>query len=64
MAADRPPTKDELTAQLSVMFQQIQSQAVPDRITSVVDQLDSQTQTQSETDLTPAPAAPRAAIAG
>ena len=42
MAADRPPTKDELTAQLSVMFQQIQSQAVPDRITSVVDQLDSQ----------------------
>ncbi|MEH6676451.1 hypothetical protein [Phenylobacterium sp.] len=64
MAADRPPTKDELTAQLSAMFKQIQSQAVPDRIISMVDQLDGQTQTQSETDLTPASAAPRAAIAG
>ncbi len=40
MSADRRPAKDDLTQQLSDMFQQIQSQPVPDRITSVVDQLD------------------------
>ncbi len=60
MAADRRPAKDDLTAQLSAMFQQIQSQPVPDRIMSVVDQLDGET--DIETDLTPTP--PRAAIAG
>jgi len=48
MSADRRPAKDDLTQQLSDMFQQIQSQPVPDRITSVVDQLDGET----ETDLT------------
>lgn len=40
MSPDRRPSKDELTQQLSAMFHQIQSQPVPDRIISVVDQLD------------------------
>ncbi|MDO8410743.1 MAG: hypothetical protein Q7S93_11875 [Phenylobacterium sp.] len=58
MSADRRPSKDELTQQLSDMFQTIQSQPVPDRILSVVDQLD------GDAESTAPPAAPRAATGG
>ncbi|MDP1616467.1 hypothetical protein [Phenylobacterium sp.] len=51
MSADLRPAKDDLTQQLSAMFQQLQSRPVPDSIMSVVDQLDGDT----ESDLAPPP---------
>jgi hypothetical protein len=55
MSAERRPAKDDLTQQLSKMFQMIQSQPVPDRIASVVDQLD------GEAESAMVPIVPRAA---
>jgi hypothetical protein len=58
MSADLRPAKDDLTQQLSDMFHTIQSQPVPDRIISVVDQLDGDAESPAP------PVAPRAASAG